>query len=105
MMGFLSDLYDATKGQLGAACAMLLLFVLPVLIPVAIVVDLDTSDVSGSMWRGLKVVGIFLLAAAVGCLASLALMALFGRHLGGFGLGAVHVLVVGLTVVLGRSSR
>ena len=32
-------------------------------------------------------------------------MALFGHHLGGFGLGAVHILVVGLAVVLGRSSR
>ena len=51
MLEFLSNFYDATKGQLGTACAVLLLFVLPVLIPVAIVVDLDTTDVGGSLRR------------------------------------------------------
>ncbi len=100
--GFLGDLFKALESQLGTACAVLMMFVLPVLVPVTLFIDLNAADVAGSIKRGAKVAALFLLAAALSCLGSLVFMALFQQHLGGFGLGVVHLLVLGSAMIFSK---
>ena len=102
VISLLENLFQAAQDQFGSACAVLLIFVLPVLVPVALVADLDRDDLAAGFKRGFKVLGIFLVAAGLSCLLSVIFQALFNSFLGGFGLGFLHVAVVGLALFIMR---
>ena len=105
LQDYIGELYNAVQDTLGAPCAILLMLLLPILTPVAVVVELDASDFKAGIKRGLKVVGLFAAAALLCCVASLAKNIMFDAFLGGFGIGVIHVVLLGTVLLLGRTGK
>jgi protein-S-isoprenylcysteine O-methyltransferase Ste14 len=102
--GYFGNLFNVVRSVTGDACAILVLVVLPVLVPIIVIFEAQRSDLNASLWRALKVVGLFVVAAVLSCLLSFAKQAVLSSFLGGFGIGLIHLAIIGGALLLARSA-
>jgi hypothetical protein len=106
MISLLSQFYQDVSDQIGPSCAILVFIVIPILVPVIIILDIDAENPGPSLLRALKTIGLLTVGTVVACIASIAKHAMTNTSfLEGFGIGLIFAVMIGAIFLLRRSEK